>query len=414
MTKTCIGVLLTAASLGCSSDSTPGANVTIDVTLANSPLARMQNVSLIRAGDSFTLAGYEDGQVRWGRLSPNASDGQLTYETSFALPQPLVGPAPVFAATMKITPGDQLVAIVLTNSSTVSGGYDLSAIVQTLGDASPAAPVVLDSLPAGIDPNTVQIVAGAAASGNVGFVAWGIPVKGRTVNYLLLTANAQHEDSVSEVFDHNNPASVPNWECLTAANGATGIAFGVVIPQVDGSGNIASSDFRVFDIKETGVKTDMPYPLSTVVTNCHIVGSPTSEGGYLMAFESSAGIGFATYTLLPDSTNEGNVTTKDMAMPVATLGGPLNIPPPAWISSVSGGDVSIGLSRTAGPEVFRFTYNAVPHGGTLTLRSEQGKTGPVASWVGSDAVYVTYADQVSGSPSVKRYFMRIESPATLP
>jgi hypothetical protein len=315
---------------------------------------------------------------------------------------------------MKNTPGDQLVAIVLTNSSTVSGGYDLSAIVQTLGDALPAAPVVLATIEAGIDPNTVQIVAGAATSGNVGFVAWGIPVKGRTVNYLLLTANAQHADSVSEVFDHNIPADVPNWECLTAANGAAGIAFGVVIPQVDGSGNIASSDFRVFDIDETGAKTDMTYPLSTVVTNCHIVGSPSSASGYLMAFESNAGIGFAMYTPSSDPANAGDVTTQDMAMPVATLGGPLNVPPPAWISSVSGGDVSIGLSRTAGPEVFRFTYDAIPHGGTLTLRSEQGKTGPVASWVGSDAVYATYADQVSGSPSVKRYFMRIESPATLP
>jgi hypothetical protein len=414
MTKTCLGVLLAFASLGCSSDSAPGANVAMDVTLANSPLARMQNVSLIRAGDSFTLAGYEDGLVRWGRLSPNALDGQLAYETSFAPPELLVGPAPVFAATMKKTPGDQLVAIGLTNSPTVNGGYNLSAIVQTMGDALPAAPVVLATIEAGIDPNTVQIVAGAATSGNLGFVAWGIPVKGRTVNYLLLTANAQHAATASEVFDHNDPASVPNWQCLTAPNGSSGISLGVVIPQVDTLGNIVSSEFRVFDIDEAGAKTDMTYPLSAAVTNCHIVGSPSPEGGYLMAFESSAGIGFATYTPSPDPAYAGNVTTKDMAMPVATLGGPLNIQPPAWVSSASGGDVSIGLSRTAGPEVFRFTYNATHHGGTLTLRSEQGNTGPVASWVGSDAVFVTYADQVSGSPLVKRYFMRIESPATLP
>ena len=57
MIKTCLGMLLAFASLGCSSDSTPGADVAMDVTLADSPLARMQNVSLIRAGDSFTLAG---------------------------------------------------------------------------------------------------------------------------------------------------------------------------------------------------------------------------------------------------------------------------------------------------------------------------------------------------------------------
>jgi hypothetical protein len=48
------------------------------------------------------------------------------------------------------------------------------------------------------------------------------------------------------------------------------------------------------------------------------------------------------------------------------------------------------------------------------LRSEKGQTGPVGSWVGPDAVYVTYADQANTTPpSVKRYFMRLESP-TLP
>jgi hypothetical protein len=91
------------------------------------------------------------------------------------------------------------------------------------------------------------------------------------------------------------------------------------------------------------------------------------------------------------------------------------MPHPAWASPAGGGDISIGLARAAGPQVVRYTYNAIPHGSPLTLRSEKGQTGPVASWVGPDAVYVTYTDQAkTSSPSVKRYFMRLESPATLP
>lgn len=416
MTKTCMGVLLAASLLGCSSDSTPGASVVVDVTLVDSPLARMQNVSLLRAGDSFTLAGYADGLVRWGRLSPSSPDGKLAAESSFALTQTLVGPAPVFAATMKNTPGDQVVAIVLTSRSTGSGGYELFAIAQTIGDVSAAAPVSLATFDAGTNPNSVQIVAGAATSGNVGFVAWGIPIQGITVSYFLLAADAKHAATASKVFDDGVPANVPNWSCLTAANGSKGISFGILIPQVNTSGNIVSSAFQTVDLNEVGDSTGngMSYPIDDVVTNCYIVGSPSSEGDYLMAFESSTGIGFTMYTPPLDPKNAGNVTTERMALAVATLGGPLSIPPPAWVSAVSGGDVSIGLSRAAGPEVFRFTYDASPHGGALTLRSEEGKTGPVSSWVGSDAVYVTYADQVSGTPSVKRYFMSIESPASLP
>jgi hypothetical protein len=110
------------------------------------------------------------------------------------------------------------------------------------------------------------------------------------------------------------------------------------------------------------------------------------------------------------------VTTETLALPAANFGGPINMPRPAWISS-AGSDVSIGVSRAAGPQIFRFTYNAIPHGGTLTLRSEQGLTGPVSASVDTDIVYVTYADHTNGSgttPPVKRYFMGIQSPATLP
>jgi hypothetical protein len=408
MTKTCVGVLLAVASLGCSSDSPPGASVAKDVTFLDSPLAQIQNVSLIRAGDSFTLAGYENGQVRWGRLS---LDGVLTQETSFLLTQPLLGP--FFAATKRTNPGDQLAAIVVTDSATIPSGYDLSAIVQTLGDSTAAAPVVLDTLPVGTDLSTVQIAAGAATSGNVGFVAWGIRVRGISPNYLLLPADAVTTATPSKMFPDPDPANVPAWDCLQTTNGRTGLGFSVITPNQYLPQN---SDFQGYEVDESGGAAAMTYQLTVAVANCRIVGSPTPEGNFFMAFQSTTAIDFATYYPPRDPTQDGTVTTYDPVLPAANFGDPLSIPRPAWVNS-AGGDVVIGLSRTAGPEVVRFTYNAVPHGATLPLRSEKGQTGPVAAWVGPSAVYVTYADQAKGSgstPSVKRYFMRIESPAPLP
>jgi hypothetical protein len=404
MTKT-LGVLCVVALLGCNSDSPPGATAALDVTLPNSALTRIPNLSLIRAGDSFTLAGYDGTQVLWGRLS---LDGKtLTEEAGFPLAQPLVGP--VFAATTKTTPGDQLVAIVLTNSAKSAGGYDLSAIVQTVGDAAPAAPVLLDSYAAGTVPSTVQIAAGAATTGNVGFVAWGVPGMGISPKYLLLPADAATTATASKMFDDSIPANTPDWSCLATTGGRTGLGFSVVAPD---PGDSATSDFDAFEVDETtGVSTYMQYQFRVRVADCQVVGSPGPAGTYLMAFETSNAIGFATYYPPPDLKNPGSVDTKNPVLSASTFGDPLNMPHPAWVAPAGGGDISIGLVRNGGPKIFRYTYYALPHGSPVTLRSEKGRTGPVASWVGPNATYVTYTDQsASGTPPLKRYFMRVESP----
>jgi len=79
--------------------------------------------------------------------------------------------------------------------------------------------------------------------------------------------------------------------------------------------------------------------------------------------------------------------------------------------------VLIGLTRKAGPQVVRYRYDAVKHGAALHLRTADGDAGPVSAWVGPDAAaYVTYTDRVKEGETrvTKRYFMRIDSPASLP
>ena len=408
MTKSCLGVFLAVAMLGCSSDAPPGAAVTKDVTLPNSPLTRLPKVSLIRAGGSFILAGFDGVTVHWGHITP---DGVLSEEVGFAPPQPVVV-EPVFGATTKTTPGDQLIAIVVTASAKPDFAYDVSAIVQTSGATAAAAPVVLDSLPLGTDKAAVQIAAGAATTGNVGFAAWGVRVRGRSPSYLLLPADAVTTATPSKIFDDSNPNNVPNWDCLATTSGTTGLGFSVVAPDALYP---QTSDFYTTEVDEAGGAASMSYQFTVTVADCHVVASPGPSGTYVLALETSNAIDFAMYYPPVDpKTQNGSVTTIDPVLSASGFGDPLNMPSPAWASPAGGGDISIGLTRTAGPQVFRYTYNAIPHGAPLTLRSEKGQTGPVASWVGPDAVYVTYTDQSKATPSVaKRYFMRLESP-TLP
>jgi hypothetical protein len=180
-----------------------------------------------------------------------------------------------------------------------------------------------------------------------------------------------------------------------------------------------TSDFNTVDVDENGYTVMMTYQLTVEVSNCQIVGAPTPADGYFMAFRGvqngAPAIDFATYYPANDPGQDGSVTTQHPVLPAALFGDPLSMPKPAWVSS-AGGDVVIGLARKSGPEVVRYTYNAVPHGSTLKLRSVNGNAGPVAAWVGDDAVYVTYSDQLSsgGTTATKRYFMRIDSPASLP
>ena len=415
MFRTSVGICSVLGLLACSSDAPPGASTAKDVNLPDSDLARLSKVSLLRAGDSFTLAGYDSdkGLVRWGRLT---LDGVLTEQAAFALPVTLIGPAPVFAATKRTTPGDQLVALALTPSTT-AGAYDLVAVVETVGAAVPAAPVVLATLKAGTDPITVQIAAGAATSGNMGFVAWGTRTAGANVQYLLLLADAATSAGPGSFFD---PAAIPSWDCLQNTNGTTGLGFSVVTP---GPGASQTSDFQAMEIKESGDAPVMDYQLTQAITNCRVVAAPGPNDSYVMVFETSRAIDAALYSPPFKSPldsgaggGSGSVNTIDPLMANATFGGPLDKPIPAWVSS-PGGDTSIGLQRNGAPQVVRFTYDGAPHGSTLTLRSDHGQTGPLASWVGTDSVYLTYTDNVRGSggtATTKRYFMRIDSPVTLP
>jgi len=415
MMRTSAGIFSVLGLFACSSDAPPGASTAKDVNLTDSALAHLSKVSLLRAGDSFTLAGYDSaaGLVRWGRLT---LDGVLTEQLAFALPVTLVGPAPVFAATKRTTPGDQLVAIALTPSAT-AGAYDLVAVVATLGAVAPAAPVVLATLKAGTDPSTVQIAAGAATSGNLGFVAWGPRVAGMDVQFLLLPADAVPSAAPAAFFG-KAAADMPSWDCLHATNGIAGLAFSVVTP---GPGGPQTSDFQTLEMDESGVGNPMDYQLTVAITNCRDVGAPGPNGTYVMAFDTSHAIDAAMFspTVTLDSgagDGSGSVSIIDPLMANATFGGPLDKPIPAWVSS-PGGDISIGLQRNGAPQVVRFRYDGAPRGSALTLRSDHGQTGPLASWVGTDGVYVTYTDDVKGSggaTTTKRYFMRIDSPATLP
>lgn len=399
--------LVVVGLLACSSDAPPGASIVAQRTLPDSQLVGMQKVSLIGAGSGFTMAGYENGQVRWARLS---LDGDLTQESGFSLPTPELGP--YFAVTSKSAPADQLIVIALYQSGTASAGYDLRAIVQDLGAAQDvvSSSTVLATLATGTDKSKVGIAAGSARSGNRAFVAWGIQVPKIPVQYVLLGADATPSGAPASSFDDRTALDPPPWSCLAATNDASGLGFGIIGTDLVES---AYTDYVTADMDDTGAMVgEMTYGFDARggVTNCGLAGAPGPNGSYLMAFDDEPGIGAAFYYPPASATGDGTIMPYPILISANSFGDPSHTPHVAWVAP-AGNDMLLGLDRSAGPYVVRYTFQGIPHGGALALRSVNGQTGPLAASVASDYTYVTYTDTtVTG---VARYFVKIGAAAQL-
>ncbi|MGD0838696.1 MAG: hypothetical protein ABSB49_18825 [Polyangia bacterium] len=382
----------------CGSSAPPAAAIAAQVSFPDSDLVRMPNLSLIEAGNAVTLAGYQapaagsaNGQIRWGRAS---FAGALTVATGFELSPPVLGPA--FAVVESASPADQLVTLAMVASATVAGGYTLEAIVQDLSAPAPGSPVVLAALPAGTVQANLRMTAGAAKTGTLGFVAWGV-TGSSAVQYLVLGPGAT---VVAQGTAFDQWAGGPAWDCLAPTNGPSGLGMSVVAPDLT---LLGSTDWVTSELDGSGAPTgEMEYSFPQAVSGCSITGSPTAVGGYDIAFADPPGIGGVFYYPPPSGATSGSDWPFPLLMSANSFHDLRDLPEVAF-AAPAGSDMLIGLARASGPYLVRFTDEGVPHGSALPLPSSSGNTGPVASWVGPDYIYVTYTDQVSLTNVVRRW-----------
>ena len=398
--------LLAFLLVGCGSDAPPGARVTKTITL-DSALTRMQNVQLLRTGADFVLVGYENGRVAWGRLS---EAGELTGETGFALPEPVLGP--FFTAVKKAAPGDQLITVVVNQG--VDGGFQLQGFVHNPGDLQATGPVVLSVLPGGVTKDMIRVSAGVAQSGNVGLVTWGFQGQGVAPKYRFLGPDATLLGEEGKIGDAAIALDVVKWDCLKILQTGTplGIALAYPFEQTDGTIVEGTYGFERFELGETSVISDTPMQLQASVKACQITGAPTSDG-YAMAWKNDSGI-FAGRLYNPVGASMNATVITHMVLATTQFSTPKDIPTPVFISPV-GPDSVLGLSRETGPLISRFSYDGAAHGSSLVLPSATGKTSPMVGWVGPSKTFVTYADVSKVAPFAvtKRYFLQVEFPATL-
>jgi hypothetical protein len=424
-----IAVLTSLSWAGCGSDQPLCAQIGQQISLdGTSPLALTRDAVLVRAGDGFVLAGLDGSTVRWGQLS---SSGQLSGESAFDLPEQPATTAggqalgPLFAVTQKIAPGDQLVLVMGVLQAGTTDRYEMHAWFHDLGSSAPPVMQTLGVQPAAANSGSVRLVAGSSPSGTRALVLWGVEGQLAPIHYQMLGADGVLVGNPGTIEDDPDPNNIPQWSCLgTTQNNDLNLAVTMVEAPNQRRSQFAWRRLKINDDGSIAANDEIDLD-SLAVSDGRITSTATSDG-YLVAWQDNAANGGTSFAALteppPDAGPEA--TASVVTHPVlasALYGGYASMPKMAWVAP-AGFDVSIGLARSQGPEVVRFNTFADPVGRALFLPSVSGNTGPVSSWVGSDAVYVTYLDMAGSytQPDAavpagsQRLLVTVLSPAELP
>jgi hypothetical protein len=413
---------------GCGSDPPLCAEVGQQAPLpSDSPLALSRNAVLLRAGDGFVLAGLDGTTVRWGQLS---SSGVLSGESDFELPETPVtitgeqALGPLFAVTSKTAPGDQLV--VVTGVAGNTNEYEVHARVYDLGSKVPVTTQILGVQVAAANSGKVRLVAGSAPNGTRALVLWGVEGQLAPIHYQMLKTDGALVGGLGQIPGASSPNSIALWSCLDITQNAPNLAVTLIEAPNEANRHPLLPAWRRFDMNDDGSHGgETTIAVNLDVTDCRIVSTPNSDG-YLLAWQNSSDKGGTDFAILtpapPDAGPE--VAPLVLTRPVlasASWGGYSQMPKLHWIAP-AGDEFTIGLAGSRGPQVVRFDAYADPRGRTLYLPSMAGNTGLVSSWVGNDAVYVTYLDMPGSSTRAdaavpggsQRYLVTVLSPAELP
>jgi len=391
------GTLTLAA---CRGDPLPACRVASKTDLQRNPLTLLKQVTLLRAGNGFVLAGVDKDQVLWARLG---ADGKLE-TTSLTLPTPrVVRPAPWLAVVGKAAAGDQLVAFSVVAKGGAPGEHELVAVTQEAGGAPSSPRSVLD-LEKGVALTSVRVATATSASGQSAVVVVGYEGKPIVPTALVLGGDA----AVVKAAPLFGADGLSSWTCLAAGEGrAGGMQVSLVAPASKGNPN-----WHVFELRDDGSRgTQGVMGFHVAKLDCPVV-APTKLG-YVLAFQNDNGVFFSEFEL---ERSPAVVTTGFIAGAVR-FGGAHRQPRVAAVAAM-GREFGLLFERSTGHEAWRFDAFAVPQGKSLYLPSVAGSVGPVSAWGTVDGYHATYLDEIDqslgNSSGNQRYLIKVDCPTAQP
>ncbi len=407
-----IAVLAASTIVGCKDEPPPACVPAVEQQLDKSPLTMTANVRMDRVGNGFSLIALSDDNktIRWGRLA----GAKITQETTLTLPTTMVM-GPWFGLATKDMPGDQLLVVFV--ASTKAGvpvpPFEFQVVVQGAGTTATTGsmPRSLIALPTSFSADMLKeklrVAMATSNTAKTSILTWGFLDQPVQPQYLVLKADAvpTRPDGMGQPVSDGNPDpskdKLKGWSCLGTAQSRSDNGVWAVVPK----GVSTPASWYMFEFRDDGTQiSTRSVQLHTATVDCPVASAP-SLNGYVIAWQNVDGTFFADYDANKMTVNVGIVAGS------VRFGGHQSQPRIGGVASVNY-DFAIAFDRAEGGGlIWRFTAFGEPKDNRYYLRTDVGKNGPMSSWSGDDALYLTYLDSVPAKPADnQRYFVKMNCP----
>jgi hypothetical protein len=357
-----------------------GCQLTLQVTLAGTPLTLLSNARIDQVGGSFVLLGSDGSNVRWAAL---AADGTLGPEQAFPLPNGVT--SAYYAAAGLQSPGDTvLLAYLGTDAADPTGTTGELAVLALPADGSPplSPATVVETFPDGVPAASSVVMSSSRAGMNAG-LAW-IDSGSNQVKFTTVSGAG-----VATGVGVATSTAGPPFSCLAFSPGKDDLT----VEYYGGTTSLGVAGWIIAEANEGGsVDSTTVLAFQGQMGTCAVV-TPTSSG-YALVWQDIEGSWLAEYT-------SGQPLPAPYPFASASGFGGANLQPPQVGLAPFGTDFGVLFARPLDVELWRIGDTGDRRPGALIFPSVAGSFGSVsalplgATMTPGGPLAVTYADYTS-------------------
>ena len=381
-----LAALVAALGLGvgaCQADAgDAGCQLTLQVTLAGTPLTLLSDARLDQVGGGFFLLGSDGSNVRWASLG---ADGTLGPQQAFPLPTGVT--SAYYAVAGLQSPGDTvLLAYLGTDAADPTGATGELAVLALPADGSPppSPATVIETFPGGV-PDASSVAMRSSRAGMNAGLAW-IDSSGSVQQVKFTTVSG------SGVVTGGGAATStagPPFGCLTFSPGKDDLT----VEYYGGTTSLGIAGWIIAEANEAGsVDSTTVLGFQGQMGTCAVV-TPTSTG-YALIWQDLEGSWLAEYA-------SGQPLPAPYPFASASGFGGANLQPPQVGLAPFGTDFGVLFARPLDVELWRLHDMGDRQTGALIFPSVIGNFGSVsalplgATMTPGGPLAVTYADYTS-------------------
>ena len=376
-----LAALVAALGLGagaCEADpGDAGCQLTLQVTLAGTPLTLISDARIDQVGGGFFLLGSDGSNLRW---APLRADGTLGSQQAFPLPSGVT--SAYYAVAGLQTPGDTVLLATLGTDATGANG-ELAVIALPADGSPPPSPATTIENFSGFVPDASSVVMSSSRAGMNAGLAWVDSASGQVKFTTVSGAGMPGATVVTST-------AGPPFSCLAFSPGKDDLT----IKYYGGTTSLGTAGWVIAEANEEGSldsTTVLAFPGQML--NCATV-TPTSTG-YALVWQDKQGGWLAEYV------TQGQTLSAPYPFVSASDFGGASLQPPIVGLAPFGTDFGVLFARPLDVELWRLGDKGERRTGALIFPSVNGTFGSVsalpvgATLTPGGPLAVTYADYIS-------------------